>query len=91
MKKLVYSLGIAIFITGSVSATSVKEKTTNNNVVKIEKMETITKVINGKTVFYTRYRGRCLDGTTFTFSAGSRSEAQGFVNGYCAAIRSFAT
>ena len=39
---------------------------------------------------FATYTGRCLDGYTFTFTADNRDEAQGYVNGYCAARRELA-
>lgn len=89
MKKLIYSLSIALFIAGSVNATTIEPLSEKENLktVKIEKAETVKKLVVGKTVFFNTYTGRCLDGTTFQFQANSREEAQGFVNGYCAAKR----
>ena len=88
MKRLIYSLSIALFIAGSVNATTIEpSENLNLKTVKIEKVKTFEKLVDGKTVFFTRYRGRCLDGTTFLFNADSLEEAQGYVNGVCAARR----
>ena len=87
--KQIYSLSIVFFIASSVNATTIEpSEMLNLKIVKIEKVETFEKLVDGKKVFFTTYRGRCLSGATFTFDAGSLEEAQGYVNGFCKQLRS---
>lgn len=55
---------------------------TENKEVKIIVKDIVSDLPTSEIVF-TEYRGRCLDGHTFTFSAPNLEQAQGFVNGYC--------
>ncbi|QMU64838.1 MAG: hypothetical protein GKR88_11420 [Flavobacteriaceae bacterium] len=87
MKKIIYLLVFMFSV--SLSANEIKEiekkKGAELQIVKIEKVKDVLK--NGK-VFFTRYRGKCLDGHTFYFTAYTREVAQEVVNTYCAFRRS---
>ena len=91
MKKLFYLSVAFLLSTSLVNATNTKKELSNDN--KDTKIETKKKLKDGKVLLEiessiaTKYKGICRDGTTFTFSARNRDEAQGYVNGYCAGIR----
>jgi hypothetical protein len=87
MKKIIYLSFILMFSVSLLNATNVKEVNNKEKDLKIEKIE--KESIDSKTVLLTRYRGRCLDGHTFTFTASSGEIAQNFVNAYCSARTEF--
>lgn len=86
MKQLFYVCAVLMFSTSMTFASTgekvTEEKVAKKNLVKIEKVSETS--VDG--ILFTKYRGRCLDGTTFSFSADNIDQAQGYVNGYCAAI-----
>lgn len=85
MKKIFYLSGIMMFSVSLMGAVNTIEEKMDNNqkVFTIEKVE----VQNDQAdeAVFGWFKGRCLDGHTFSFHANSREEAQGYVNGYCAA------
>lgn len=90
MKKLVCTLVITAFSVTSIFATHevINEKSKKLDVVKENTIELkVEKKLKSEESLFRTYRGRCADGYTFRFSASNRDEAQGYVNGYCAARR----
>ncbi|WP_123895970.1 hypothetical protein [Aureibaculum marinum] len=95
MKKLAFLLVIFMLSVVSLDAFNLEKSDKldkNFNDIKIVETEMVVKNMNSTEIMVVRkvYRGRCLDGTTFTFTASNYDEAQGFVNGYCAARREMA-
>ncbi|WP_420572523.1 hypothetical protein [Kordia sp.] len=83
MKKVIYLSAALVFSAFTLNATGeIKE---DKKIDKSKEVIEIELVEDG--FFFQAYRGRCLDGTTFSFEADNRDEAQAYVNGYCRGLR----
>lgn len=89
MKKVMYLSVLFMFSVFFANATTVTEENAKEKEVKTLKVEEQKDSFKDVIEFFTAYRGRCLDGHTFTFEADDREQGQDFVNAYCRARTAF--